>query len=211
MNFIKKNWQKDATKQLIKVGCRGVGGIGGAFVANKLMKSDNANTNTTLKNISGPVVLGIGTLGSMMLEQPELAAVCEGMATYGMMRTLAVLSPNIGTATGISGLEEDEAAMFGLGANNDEEEVVYIDEQGNQVNPDGTAISAPDDEEADAAMFGLGSDENSTADTLPEFADGGKAQNDGNPWAQVADQIDVDGGVETSTNGIGDAEAASMF
>lgn len=210
MNFIKKNWQKDATMQLIKVGCRGVGGIGGAFVANKLFKSTNAQTDTTLKNISGPVVLGVGTLGAMMMERPELAAVFEGMATYGIMRTLAVLSPNVGTATGISGLAEDEAAMFGLG-NDAAEEIVYVDEQGNRVNPDGTPLNAPDTEEAEAAMFGLGSDENTTADVLPEFADGGKAQDDGNPWAQVADQIDVDGGVETTTNGIGDAEAASMF
>jgi len=206
MNFISKNWQKDAPKTLIKTGMRVVGGIGGAFVANKIASND------TMKNLSGPVLLGLGTLGSMMLEQPELKALCEGMATYGGMKAIARLSPDtLAPSIGISGLEEDESAMFGLGAD-DSEEFVYVDENGNEVNPDGTPINAPElSEEEDAAMFGLGSNENSTSDTLPEFSDGGTPQNDGNPWAQVADQIDVDGGVETTTNGMGDAEAAMMF
>lgn len=219
MNFISKNWQKDAPKTLIKTGMRVVGGIGGAFVANKIASND------TMKNLSGPVLLGLGTLGSMMLEQPELKALCEGMATYGGMKAIARLSPDtLAPRIGISGLEEDESAMFGLGAG-DSEEYIYVDENGNEVNPDGTPINGAEelseeedaamfglgDNDEEAAMFGLGSNENSTADTLPEFADGGTPANDGNPWSQVADQIDVDGGVQQTTNGIGDAEAAMMF
>ena len=68
--FIKKNWQKDATANLIQSGARIAGGTVTAWGLQKFFgptKSDGTD-NKTMHNIGGPLMLALGVLGDMMLE-----------------------------------------------------------------------------------------------------------------------------------------------
>lgn len=119
-SFIKKNWQKDATDVLIESAIRGAGGIGSAFVTKKVFKKDEKGGATLLYNLGGPILTAVGVLGDMMLADPKFKAFFQGMSTYGIMHSVAVLAPTAGEKMGISGLAdapEEEARYFnGVGA-----------------------------------------------------------------------------------------------
>lgn len=112
--FIRKNWQKDATSTLVKAGVRGAGAVVGAIATNKLFGEGKSKT---LINIGGPVMLAVGVLGDMMLENGTLRAGFQGLTTYAMMHTIAVISPGEdGIANKLSvaglGVPETTAQMF---------------------------------------------------------------------------------------------------
>ena len=121
--FIKKNWQKDATANLIQSGARIAGGTVTAWGLQKFFgptKSDGTD-NKTMHNIGGPLMLALGVLGDMMLESPNLRAVCQGITTYAGLHSIAVISPapnglapKLGLA-GLGGAAEDAALMSGIG------------------------------------------------------------------------------------------------
>ena len=72
--FIKKNWQKDATANLIQSGARIAGGTVTAWGLQKFFgptKSDGTD-NKTMHNIGGPLLVVAGTLGEMMLDDAKL-------------------------------------------------------------------------------------------------------------------------------------------
>lgn len=118
-SFIKKNWQKDAGNVAVNTVVRSVGAIGGAFITNKMFGEGKSKT---MQNIGGPLVLLVGTLGDMMMDDPRIRAAFQGVAVYGAMHTVAVIAPDsVGESVGISGLDvskpQTPAAMFnGVGA-----------------------------------------------------------------------------------------------
>lgn len=105
--FIKKNWQKDATKNATNALLRAAGAGGAAMIATKFFKEDGTNTKTTLANIGGPLLLAVGVLGDLMLENEMARSACQGVATYAALHSIAKISPNFQEATGISGVEEN--------------------------------------------------------------------------------------------------------
>lgn len=97
--FIKKNWQKDAGEIAINAGLRGVGAGTSAYILNTVFNGKDkngatTNTSTTLRNIMGPVFLGVGVLGDMMVEDDKVRALFQGMATYSMLHSVAVIAPD---------------------------------------------------------------------------------------------------------------------
>ena len=157
-SFIRKNWQKDATDTLLNAGVRFAGGATGGFIATKLSKS-TGNAAKTLNNIGGPTMVVLGVLGDMMVEQPQVRAFCQGLATYGAMHSLAVIAPDtIGKNIGVNGLgdmEEDAARISAVDAN-------YSGDISSEI----------------------------------KSLQNGANANDGNDWAQVAEQVDYDGAVQ---------------
>ena len=191
--FIKKNWQKDATANLIQSGARIAGGTVTAWGLQKFFgptKSDGTD-NKTMHNIGGPLMLALGVLGDMMLESPNLRAVCQGITTYAGLHSIAVISPapnglapKLGLA-GMGGAAEDAALMSGIGAL-------------------GTSTAT---------------DENSTTANPPElttFAAGQRQITDGdgktynNDWAYLAQNIDNADQITRTVNGPADEAAALM-
>ena len=168
-SFIRKNWQKDATDTLLNAGVRFAGGATGGFIATKLSKS-TGNAAKTLNNIGGPTMVVLGVLGDMMVEQPQVRAFCQGLATYGAMHSLAVIAPDtIGKNIGVNGLgdmEEDAALMSAVDAN-------YSGDISSEI----------------------------------KSLQNGANANDGNDWAQVAEQVDYDGAVQ----GADDEENAELM
>ena len=157
-DFIKKNWQKDASQTLLNAGARITGGMLGGFVLTKL-GSGTGNGSQTLKNIGGPAATILGVLGDMMIDQPQVRAMCQGLYTYAAMHSVAVIAPDsIGPKIGVNGLgdmEDDAALMSAVDEN-------YQGDISNEIKNLTTGANA----------------------------------NDGNDWAQVAEQIDVDGAVQ---------------
>lgn len=99
--FIKSNWQKDAGDVAINAALRGVGAGASAYILNTVFNgkpkegSDpSSNTAKTFRNIMGPVFLGIGVMGDMMIEDEKIRALCQGIATYSMIHSIAVIAPD---------------------------------------------------------------------------------------------------------------------
>lgn len=123
--MIKKNWQKtagdNAVKALLRVGGAGVS----AFVLNKLTSDESTNLKKTIKNISGPVLTVAAVLGDLVFEDEKLRSVCQGMYTFGALKSLAVVAPSIGTPMGLAGIDDAQMPaimagvdiMNGLGSN----------------------------------------------------------------------------------------------
>lgn len=188
--FIKKNWQKDATANLIQSGARIAGGTVTAWGLQKFFgptKSDGTD-NKTMHNIGGPLMLALGVLGDMMLESPNLRAVCQGITTYAGLHSIAVISPapnGLAPKLGLAGPEEDAALMSGIGA----------------------------------LGVTTATDENSTTANPPEltaFAAGQRQITDGdgktynNDWAYLAENIDQADQITRTVNGPEDELAALM-
>ena len=164
-NFIKKNWQKDASQTLLNAGARVVGGIAGGFICSKL-GSGSGNGAKTINNIEGPIITAVGVLGDMMVEQPQVKAMCQGMAVYGAMHSIATIAPDtLGKKIGVNG-------FAGFGETEEAEE-------------DATLMATVDENYSGDI----------TASDLKALQ-AGNVQNDGNDWATAADQIEYDGAVQ---------------
>lgn len=190
-NFIKKNWQKDATDVAINSGIRVAGAFAASFAIHKWLGITKDPTTgkekKTLYNIGGPLLLAAGVLGDMMIEEPKLRAFCQGLAAYGGVHAAAVLSPDtLKDKWGIQGIgeeeEEDAALMSGVGALG--------------FTTDSTASNLMGDAE-DIAELSAGQETYNDTD--------GKTYN--NDWAYLAENIDQADNITKTVSGVEEEEA----
>ena len=208
-NFIKKNWQKDASETAINAGIRFGGAISTAFILNKwfsgeprdgVNKEKAAKTAQTMHNISGPLFLGLGVLGDMMAENEKVKSFFQGMATISALQAIAVIAPNtsdslaLGSCKGVRGLgnvAQNVQLLSGVGALNGRARVAR------------PALGATTDaftgSNPKELAWGAGS---RSVDT-----DGKTYTND---WAYLAENIDNADKISTTVNGINDEAAALM-
>ena len=106
--MIKKNWQKNAGTNAVNALLRVAGAGTSAFILNKLTSDESTNLKKTIKNISGPVVTVAAVLGDLVFEDEKIKSICQGMYTFGALKSLAVVAPSVGTPLGLSGIEDDE-------------------------------------------------------------------------------------------------------
>lgn len=200
-NFIKKNWQKDTSDNLIKAGARFGGAFGAAWALRKwfgiqyeknqdgtpkLGTDGKPIEKRTLYNIGGPMFLAVGVLGDLMLEDERLRAICQGVTTFAGLHSLAVISPADNDGGGLA----NKIGVAGLG-----------------------------DSESDAALMSgvaaLGETSETSTELPPEFAEyaegeeqvqdtDGKTYN--NDWGYLAENIDQADQITRSVNGLGDAQ-----
>lgn len=151
MAFLKKNWQKSATDGAINAVMRIAGAGASAFVLKKLTDDESTNLKKTIKNISSPLLTITAVLGDLMLEDEKLKSLCQGMYTFGALKSLAVVAPSIGSPLGLSGISDEEITsivngviMNGTGASSNEQttaalptEIAEIE----NVNQDGKQLS----------------------------------------------------------------------
>lgn len=113
-DLVRKNWQKDAGDTAVEAGIRAGGALATAFILNKFFSGEpkdgvtkevSANTAKTLHNIAGPMFVGLGVLGDMMFSDSKLRSLCQGVTTYAVLHSIAVIAPSVGEATGVSGLD----------------------------------------------------------------------------------------------------------
>lgn len=202
--FLKKNWQKDAGDVAVHAGMRALGGFGSAFIINRFFNGEPADgqnkeqasaTAKTMRNIAGPIFTALGVIGDMMIEDTKLRAVCQGIATYSVMHSVAVIAPAVADKVGVSGLgniPSDAKLLSGVNA---------------------LGTTAP-------AQHAIGAtSENYTGQYPEEFllAKGQKmvADTDGktynNDWAYLAENIDHADEITKSINGVDDNEAAALM
>lgn len=183
MAFIKKNWQKDAANNGINAALRAAGAMGSAFAINKWF---NDEQKKTLRNLAGPGMVVLGVLGDMVLEDQKLKALCQGITTYSLMHSVAVISPDaVAPAIGINGLagtdDEDAAAlMSGIGA---------------------LGETSANEDEAEIRALAAGEQEYKDTD--------GKTYN--NDWAYLAENIDNADKITKTVNGVDDESAAALM
>lgn len=117
MSFLEKNWQKKAADEAVKAAMRIVGASATAYVTKKLTSDESTNAKKTIKNISSPLITVAGVLGSMMIADPNIKAICEGIATFGAVKTISVFMPSVGEAVGLQGvqLQDKKVIMNGIG------------------------------------------------------------------------------------------------
>ena len=179
MAFIRKNWQKYAGANAVNALLR-VGGAGISAVAlNYISKAETGSgLKKTLANLSGPAFTIAGVMLDLIADNENIKAFAQGMYTFGALKTASKFV----TVMGISGVDGEimngAEIMNGLGEN---EEVVYVDEDGNIVN----GLSAND---------------------LPEELQDAQATADpaGKEFAEVADYIEQGAESAVETSGIGD-------
>lgn len=174
--MIKKNWQKNAAPTAVNTLLRVAGAGVGAFILKKLSSDESTNLKKTLKNVSGPAVLIIGTLGDMTLEDEKLRAVCQGLSTIGALKSIAVIAPAVAPTLGLSGLSDDD---------------VYEITNG---------IDTPE------IMNGAASNEQTTAALPTEIAEITNADSNGRVFSEVADYIEQGADNAIEVNGIEDEE-----
>lgn len=209
--FIKKNWQKDAGEIAINAALRGVGAGVSAYVLNTAFNGkpkDGAQSNTakTLRNIMGPVFLGVGVLGDMMVEDTKVRSIFQGVATYAMLHSVAVIAPDFadnlditetaqyGQTTGTAGLGNIKNGINALGR------LPRHDRKPMQLGETTMAYTGKYPEE-----FQLAAGQKTTVDT------DGKTYN--NDWAYLAQNIEQADAITKNLNGIKSAneEAASLM
>ena len=177
--FIRKNWQKDATSVLVKAGIRGVGAIAGAVIANKVFGEGKSKT---LINLGGPILLAAGVLGDMMLENGNIRAGFQGLSTYALMRSIAVISPSEQDGSGLS----DKLAISGLGVNQPAQLFNGVGGALGETSADYTGLTPQE--------FALANGEKEVVDT-----DGKTYYND---WAYLAENIDDADKIVKTVNGV---------
>ena len=167
MSFINKNWKKAAPGALTDALTRAAGVVGtGLFLKKVFPEPANANdeSQVTRYNIGGPIMLLGGLALDVFAANPLIKTVAQGMTLKGMERTISAFVPSI-------------ADTMGLGA----------------VAIASTTEPAQTQAKKDAALMGAAGDAKGLPSGLPEeFATVKEAdlKNDGNPWNEVADEID---------------------
>ena len=114
--MLKKNWQKTAGDNAINAVCR-IGGAAAAGAAlQKLQNLGDSNVKTTIGNISAPVLTVAAVMGDLVLDDPKLRAICQGMYTMGALKTATKIIKGSGKYIGLSGIDDEEipAIMDGV-------------------------------------------------------------------------------------------------
>lgn len=114
--MIKKNWQKSAGQNAVNALLR-IGGAGvSAFVLNKLTSDESTNLKKTLKNISGPVLTVAAVLGDLVFEDEKIRSLCQGMYTFGALKSASVVIPSLSSPMGLRGIDDEDmpAIMQGV-------------------------------------------------------------------------------------------------
>lgn len=108
MAFINKKWRRDigdnAVEALMRVGGCGVS----AVILNKVTSESftaQSSLYKTIGNLAGPALSVIGLLGDMFLENPMLRSLCQGMYTFAIPKSVAVVAPVVGDYMGLSGID----------------------------------------------------------------------------------------------------------
>ena len=123
--MIKKNWQKNAAQGAVNALLR-VGGAGvAAFTLKKLTSDESTNLKKTIKNISGPVLTVAAVLGDLVFDDDKIKSLCQGMYTFGALKSATVLIPSLSNPMGLSGIDDEDLPaivdgveiMNGLGSN----------------------------------------------------------------------------------------------
>ena len=203
--IIKKNWQKDAGEVAINAGLRIGGALATAFALNKWFsgeprdgvdKTKAANTAKTLHNISGPVFLGIGILGDMMMEDDKAKAVFQGMASIGAIQAIATIAPSVTPNDGgqlvLGNIHHDAALLSGAPS---------LSGRGRIARPAlGATTPAYTGDQPEELKWAAGSEKVDT--------DGKTYVND---WGYLAKNIDHADEITTTVNGTDDGAAAALM
>lgn len=117
MSFLEKNWQKKAADSAVQNAMRIVGASVAAYATKKLTEDESTNAKKTIKNISSPLITAAGIVGSMIIADPNIRAICEGVATFAALKSIAVVAPSVGEAVGLKGvkLQDMPVIMNGVG------------------------------------------------------------------------------------------------
>ena len=116
MAFFEKNWQKKASDVAVQSAMRIVGAGVAAYATKKLTEDESTDLKKTIKNISAPLITVAGVLGSMMIADPNIRCVCEGVATFGALKAVSVVAPSVGETIGLKGvaLQDMPVIMNGI-------------------------------------------------------------------------------------------------
>lgn len=106
MTLINSKWRRDISGNAVDAVLR-VAGFGVSAVAlNKLTDAtftSKSNMNQTIGNVAGPVISILGLAGDMFFANPMLRAVCQGLYSYAIPKSVAVIAPVVGEYMGLSG------------------------------------------------------------------------------------------------------------
>lgn len=106
MAFINKKWRRDIGDNAVNALMR-VGGCGAAaFVLNKVTSNEFTSQSSlykTIGNLSGPAIAVVGLLADMFAESPAIRAIGQGMYTFAIPKSVAVVAPVVGDYMGLSG------------------------------------------------------------------------------------------------------------
>lgn len=105
MAFISKNWQKRATDNAVNALMRAGGAGAAAFILKKTTEDESTPLKKTLKNISSPLLTAISVLGDLMLEDEKLRSLCQGMYTFGILKTVSTIAPAVQESLGLAGVD----------------------------------------------------------------------------------------------------------
>ena len=133
-------------------------------------------------------MLAAGVLGDMMLENSNLRAGFQGLSTYALMRTIAVISPSE-NGDGLS----DKLAISGLGVPQTAQMFNGVAGALGETSTDYTGLSPQE--------FALANGEKEVVDT-----DGKTYYND---WAYLAENIDNAEQITKTVNGVDYAQQAA--
>lgn len=178
MGFIKKNWKKGIGDTIANLGCNLGGGAAASFVIKKFFGKpvDGAAKSQTLYNVGGPAVWLTSAIGVAVLENEYLRSVANGMATIAGLHSISVIAPSLAQNFGLQGIESEPETE---NANN----AALMGAAGNV-----GALSAGD-----------------AAEEAFKEVPAAQIQNDGNPWAEIADKID-DPNTTVKVEGVEEAE-----
>lgn len=177
MGFIKKNWKKGIGDTIANLGCNLGGGAAASFVIKKFFGKpvDGAAKSQTLYNVGGPAVWLTSAIGVAVLENEYLRSIANGMATIAGLHSISVIAPSLAQDFGLQGIESEPETE---NANN----AALMGAAGNV-----GALSAGD-----------------AAEEAFKEVPAAQIQNDGNPWAEIADKID-DPNTTVKVEGVEDA------
>lgn len=108
MAFINKKWRRDigdnAVNALMRVGGCGVS----AYILNKVTSdsfTSQSNLKKTIGNLAGPALTVVGLLADMFAESPIVRSIGQGMYTFAIPKSIAVVAPVVGEYMGLSGVD----------------------------------------------------------------------------------------------------------
>lgn len=119
-SLVNSKWRKDAGDNAVSGVMRVLGCGIAAAVLNKVTSTEftsKSDVNKTIGNVAGPAISIIGIAADLFLGNDMLRGLGQGMYTFAIPKSVAIIAPAVGNYMGLSGISANSTPAIMNGVN----------------------------------------------------------------------------------------------
>lgn len=119
-SLVNSKWRKDASANAVSGVMRVLGCVIAAAALNKVTSTEftsKSDVNKTIGNVAGPAISILGIAADLFLGNDMLRGLGQGMYTFAIPKSVAIIAPAVGNYMGLSGISANSTPAIMNGVN----------------------------------------------------------------------------------------------